>query len=197
MRVFYDTEFIENGRTIDLISIAMVAEDGRELYLVDESIEEEELYKRITSHNWLMENVIPHLPLATKYDGMPHLYQPGHPNVSPRKTGTFSLDAKDNRVVSRRFIRNAVRDFLAATPDVELWAWFAAYDHVVLAQLFGPMIDLPANVPMWTNDLQQEIERLQPDLAELPTEHGNVHDALADAEHARAVYDHLAALDVS
>lgn len=32
MRYFYDTEFVEDGRTIDLISIAVVAEDGREFY---------------------------------------------------------------------------------------------------------------------------------------------------------------------
>lgn len=30
MRYFYDTEFIEDGHTIELISIGVVAEDGRE-----------------------------------------------------------------------------------------------------------------------------------------------------------------------
>ena len=34
MRIFYDTEFLEDGKTIDLISIGMVAEDGREYYAV-------------------------------------------------------------------------------------------------------------------------------------------------------------------
>ena len=34
MRYFYDTEFIDNGRIIDLISIGVVAEDGREFYAV-------------------------------------------------------------------------------------------------------------------------------------------------------------------
>ena len=33
MRYFLDTEFIEDGKTIDLLSIGIVAEDGRELYL--------------------------------------------------------------------------------------------------------------------------------------------------------------------
>jgi hypothetical protein len=32
MRYWLDTEFIEDGHTIDLISIGIVAEDGRELY---------------------------------------------------------------------------------------------------------------------------------------------------------------------
>lgn len=34
MRYFYDTEFIDDGRTIELISIGMVSEDGREYYAV-------------------------------------------------------------------------------------------------------------------------------------------------------------------
>ncbi len=33
MRYWYDTEFIEDGKAIDLISIAVVAQDGRELYI--------------------------------------------------------------------------------------------------------------------------------------------------------------------
>ena len=32
MKYFLDTEFIEDGKTIDLISIGIVSEDGRELY---------------------------------------------------------------------------------------------------------------------------------------------------------------------
>ena len=35
MRYFYDTEFLEDGETIDLISIGIVAEDGREYYAVN------------------------------------------------------------------------------------------------------------------------------------------------------------------
>jgi uncharacterized protein YjfI (DUF2170 family) len=34
VKYFYDTEFIDNGRIIDLISIGVVAEDGREYYAI-------------------------------------------------------------------------------------------------------------------------------------------------------------------
>jgi hypothetical protein len=34
MRIFYDCEFIEDGRTIDLISIGLIAEAGDEYYAV-------------------------------------------------------------------------------------------------------------------------------------------------------------------
>nr|WP_234899948.1 3'-5' exoribonuclease [Streptomyces filamentosus] len=62
-----------------------------------------------------------------------------------------------------------------------MWAWYGAYDHVVLAQLFGRMIDLPTGIPMWTNDIQQECQRLgNPQMPEQPA---GIHNALADARH--------------
>lgn len=54
MRFWFDTEFIEDGRTIDLLSIGIVAEDGRELYL------EFDVDHRRASP-WVKENVIAHL----------------------------------------------------------------------------------------------------------------------------------------
>lgn len=38
-RYFYDTEFIEDGKTIDLISIGVVCEDGREFYAESQEAE--------------------------------------------------------------------------------------------------------------------------------------------------------------
>lgn len=32
MKYFFDTEFIEDGKTIELLSIGIVSEDGREFY---------------------------------------------------------------------------------------------------------------------------------------------------------------------
>lgn len=55
MRYWFDTEFIEDGRTIDLISIGIVAEDGREYYA---ECEECDLSRAVP---WVQENVLPHL----------------------------------------------------------------------------------------------------------------------------------------
>lgn len=55
MKYFLDTEFLDDGKTIELISIGIVAEDGRELYL--ENIE----FNWANATAWLMENVYPHL----------------------------------------------------------------------------------------------------------------------------------------
>ena len=39
-RYFYDTEFIEDGTTIDLVSIGIVDEAGREFYAVSTEFDE-------------------------------------------------------------------------------------------------------------------------------------------------------------
>jgi 3' exoribonuclease, RNase T-like len=56
VRYFYDTEFIEDGRTIELISIGVVAEDGREYYAVSTEFDPER------AGNWVRANVLPKLP---------------------------------------------------------------------------------------------------------------------------------------
>ncbi len=58
MKYYYDTEFLEDGSTIDLISIAFVAEDGREYYAVNADAD----WDRIHKDDWLMKNVVPQLP---------------------------------------------------------------------------------------------------------------------------------------
>lgn len=56
MRIFFDTEFYENGRTIELISIGLVREDGEEWY-----VETPRAMELATADPWLKENVLPHL----------------------------------------------------------------------------------------------------------------------------------------
>lgn len=152
----YDTEFLENGHTIDLISIGIVADDGREYYAVSSEFNE----NRVKAHPWLMENVWPHLPrYGTPDDEWVDINQP--------------------EVKSRATIAAEVRDFLLAGPSCHLWAYFGAYDHIALAQLFGPMIDLPEGIPMWTHDLNQLAEALG--VSAWPKQDGVAHNALEDA----------------
>ncbi|OBJ06106.1 hypothetical protein A5660_00040 [Mycobacterium alsense] len=56
MRYFYDTEFIEDGRTIELVSIGVVAEDGREYYAVSTEFDPER------AGSWVRAHVLPKLP---------------------------------------------------------------------------------------------------------------------------------------
>jgi hypothetical protein len=56
VRYFYDTEFIEDGRTIELISIGVVAEDGREYYGVSTEFDPDR------AGSWVRTHVLPKLP---------------------------------------------------------------------------------------------------------------------------------------
>lgn len=56
MKFFFDTEFIEDGKTIDLISIGIVAEDGREFYALNADCDWSK------ASDWVKENVLAHLP---------------------------------------------------------------------------------------------------------------------------------------
>ncbi|WIM89199.1 polyadenylate-specific 3'-exoribonuclease AS [Candidatus Mycobacterium wuenschmannii] len=56
MRYFYDTEFIDDGYTIELISIGVVAEDGREYYGVSTEFNPDR------AGSWVRANVLPKLP---------------------------------------------------------------------------------------------------------------------------------------
>ena len=55
-RFFYDTEFIEDGTTIDLVSIGVVDETGREFYAVSTQFDERKAIP------WVRRNVLDQLP---------------------------------------------------------------------------------------------------------------------------------------
>ncbi|HLU33849.1 MAG TPA: polyadenylate-specific 3'-exoribonuclease AS [Natronosporangium sp.] len=151
-RYFYDCEFIEDGRVVDLVSIGVVDEHGREFYAVSTEFDASRAVP------WVRRNVLDQLP------------SPGDPAWR-----------------SRAQIRDDLRGFLTAPlrahpgEQIELWAWYAAYDHVALAQLWGAMPELPREIPRFTKDLRQ----LWDDCGrpELPSAPARRHDALVDARH--------------
>ncbi|HYH39943.1 MAG TPA: 3'-5' exoribonuclease [Azospirillum sp.] len=60
MKIWFDTEFIEDGKTIELISIGMVAEDGREYYAEVAECDHSR------ACDWVRENVLAHLTGETR-----------------------------------------------------------------------------------------------------------------------------------
>jgi 3'-5' exoribonuclease Rv2179c-like domain len=177
-KYFYDTEFLEDGETIELISIGILAEDGREYYAVSDACTRGKLEKRIRKHEWLMANVVPSLPKPA-----------GDWNLHMPRKWLFNYHAHE--VKSRERIADEVREFLLAGDRPELWADYGAYDHVVLCQLWGPMMSLPDGLPMFTCDIQQEAARLGVAWDELPPQAEGNHNALADARHNRVKFDFL------
>lgn len=167
MKIFYDTEFLERGYkySIDLISIGMVREDGEELYLINRDAPLDDMYK----HEWLLENVVPHLPCVV--------------SVFPSWDKNFS---DYQYVLPRDIIAGLVKQFVLVDDKPELWAWYGAYDHVVIAQLFNTMSELPEGFPMWTNDLRQVTKDFN---VRLPSKSGTEHHALEDARWLKKSYE--------
>ncbi len=148
MRYWFDTEFIEDGKTIDLISIGVVSEDGREYYA--ESLE----CDLSRASDWVKGNVLPHL---------------------------------NGFAVPRARIASDLIGFMGAKP--EIWAYYADYDWVALCQLFGTMMDLPKDWPMYCRDVKQLCDSLgNPILAKQTSQE---HNALADAVWTKQAWEFL------
>ena len=153
MRFFYDCEFIEDGRTIELVSIGVVDESGREFYAVSTEFDPSRAI------DWVRRNVLDKLP-------------------APADPAWRSLEQ----------IRTDLLAFLTEPGEpIELWAWMASYDHVVLAQLWGDMRALPRVIPRFTRELRQRWE--DAGRPPLPPPTPDAHDALADARLNRQRWD--------
>lgn len=173
VKYWYDTEFIDDGRTIDLVSIGIVAEDNRELYLVSSEFDQ----AKLKANPWLVSNVWPSLPTFKHPKGTRCACGPGH------------LDLNHPAVRSRGQIARAVREFLFDNDDtpIRLWSWYSSYDDVALKQLFGTMATLPTGIPWRTNDIEQDAERLGVvDLMPKPPQ--GQHNALIDARYHRQLW---------
>ena len=180
MRFFYDTEFLEDGKTIELISIGIVAEDGREYYAVNRDAP----WKRIAKHSWLMDNVVPTLP---RLHGDERLHR-WILSRAGRRQNPCMLDFAHPHMRDRERIAREVVEFIQPQKgkNTDLWVYFGAYDHVVLCQLFGTMIQLPEGMPMFTHELMQLWENAgRPDK---PEQADGAHNALHDARWNAALY---------
>lgn len=167
MNIYYDSEFLENGVTIIPISIGMVREDGKEYYGITNNIE---TITRAARHPWLKENVLTSLPLKQPVEYPFPQWDEDHPDFDNVKAMTT--------------IAIEVCNFIRETPDASLWAWFGQYDHVLLAQMYGTMMQLPSGIPMRTNDVAQVAEMAGN--VHVPAMPGiDRHNALSDAREVK------------
>lgn len=186
-RYFMDCEFIEDGKTIDLISIGIVCEDGREYYV--QSVE----FDVNTANDWVWDNVYPHLQVCP--------YRPsaiGVAMVLTHHDGKCPLAAVHHVDIENRCpwrTREQIKDEILAFMDVEkhgtpeIWTYYGSYDHVALAQLFGEMIKLPQGWPMLSYDIEQF--RFHVGSPKLPEQGKDEHNALADAKWNKVAWEFL------
>jgi len=165
MKFYLDTEFIESGpsKPIQLISLGMVCEDGREFYAISSEFNPED------ASPWVKENVLATLEPAT--------------------------------IVKRRSlheIKMGMMDFIWNTSIHErpqFWGYYCDYDWVVFCQIFGNMMALPKNFPMYCRDLKQWCDDLRnPDL---PAQGKGEHNALTDARWNKQAWEFLSKFERS
>jgi hypothetical protein len=184
INIFYDTEFVEDSYGIELLSIGMVAQGGDghhlgDLYLVRDLNRDLNpiLRARVERNPFLVEHVLPEIEAANNAGRSTPISEiPGL--VSRFVTDVVAQATLDGGMAPRAPRRN----------DVRLWAYYAAYDHVVLARLFGTMVQLPGHIPMYTHDLMQEMDRRGVRRDQLPA-NNDAHNALADALWCARAYE--------
>ncbi len=168
MRYFIDAEFHESGygNPIELISLAVVCDDGREFY----AVAADGWYPAMVS-DWLKENVLPHLYVDT--------------NVMNIPGGSYF--PKCPRSEMAEMLTAFIKDEGANKP--EIWGYYGDYDWVIFCQLFGRMIDLPKHFPRICLDIKQRcIDFGNP---KLPKQKGQAHNALADARYNKTMFEFL------
>ncbi len=142
MKYFIDTEFKEKPCTIDLISIGIVCEDGREYYALCNEFNLKEAWK----DEWLREHVL--LPIYKEYI---------HGDM--QNVLAFSINSLKHVMKtfgkSKKQIANDLKIFCH---HPEFYAYYASYDWVVFCWIFGRMLDLPKGFPMYCKDIKQMMD---------------------------------------
>lgn len=167
-KVFYDWEFDEDGTTIKPISLGMVNNFNNELYLINQDY----------------------------FAGLKSGINKPNEFVREHVLSKISPEDVDRYGVRHNEFKYKILDFVTinrtSNLPVELWGYFVAYDHVLLSQCWGRMIDLPCPpIPMYSNDLislhyltGQGIKPEQP---------VGQHNALVDARWNRDFYNSIRA----
>lgn len=178
MDIYYDTEFIDAPPVVKFLSIGMVREDGKEYYAVNSSLY---IIGEAARIPWLLTNVLSYLPLANPIDSYAPQWDESHSDY---------VHVKPVHQIAKE-----VRNFILEVPNPSLWAWFAAYDHLMLSQLYGKMLDIPSGIPQRTNDVVQEAERLgSPYVPHMPGH--DSHHPLSDAREVKYRREWLQALEI-
>lgn len=155
MKYFLDCEFLEGfhkplfGKRrhfIDLISIGIVCEDGREYYAISKEFNAKD------ADSWVIENVISQLEDKK-------LMRAGL--ITP----TMVADGyiwKTNEEIKNDLLTffGCWRDqlFYRAPEGIQILGYYSDYDWVLFCSLFGRMIDLPKGFPMYCIDLKQTVD---------------------------------------
>ena len=191
MRYFFDTEFIEDGKTIELVSIGIVAADGREFYRQIVGVD----YSR--ADEWFHRNVLPELTHYSIKERSRSCNTSYNSELSLSSAQFESRCAEYTACPWTNTARlcNDIINFVSpiihghSTNPPEFWAYYADYDWVALRQLYGRMRNLPKGWPMYCRDLRQLLDEHGLDVSKAVPQ-TDEHNALADAKWVWTAYEY-------
>jgi len=194
MKYYIDTEFNEgfhkafmkpNRHFIDLISIGIAAEDGREYYSIAKEFDIYTAWNKSDAKGktfWLRDNVLKPIwfELYTKeYEAgidIEFTNEAADDNFTYlnfkkliKKYGKTNKQIAEEieKFVGKCSITSAETDLKLFTEGIqiiekpEFYAYYADYDWVAFCSLFGSMMQLPSNFPMFCKDLKQTLDETQ------------------------------------
>jgi hypothetical protein len=181
---------------LDLISIGVVASDGREYYA--QSCE----FEVYPTSPWITENVYPHLTLCphiATLKSIDHEKRIGHQQANHRH-GQCTFEKPLRGIIgvhtdcpwqTHEQIKYELLSFMNIEKygKPEFWLWCGSYDYVLLCQLFGGMMSLPEGWPHYLCDLQEVLDKDHIEDSELPPQEGTAHNALADARYIKRLWE--------
>jgi hypothetical protein len=209
MKYYLDTEFVEGFRQpflgkrrhfIDLISIGIVSEDLRQYYAVCKEFDLDYVWNN--KDTFVKEKVVrplhqEMLELITAgqkhfMGGVGDYRQFTKANVRAllsiygKSRDEILIDLLNYFECSDELVDALMGHTKPVAPaGIEIYAYYGSYDWVVFCSLFGRMIDLPENMPMYPRDLKQMMDErgLTKDWKKIfcPDPEG-IHNALVDAE---------------
>ena len=177
MNVYFDTEFTGLHKGTTLISIGLIASNGKKFYaeIVD--------YDRSQVNDWIKENVINNLWAVSKTIDECSKFEYYH-------LGT------------REQIAQKLKEWFLEFDSIQLISDVAHFDMVLLIDLFGGAFDLPKNVNPSCHDINQDIAKFlvvtESEAFDVSREcflgiclSSGKHNALYDAEIIKEIYEFI------
>ena len=170
--IYFDFEFIDDGREIIPISLGMCARTWAaysgpaiafggsspgELYL-------EYQFDTARANDWVRENVFPHLELG-------------------EMRGVNGESRPHAALLIKEWVKRVCGD-----TNPRIWGYYPSYDWVLLCQHFGTMMQLPKGWPMRPECLKQSANEAGLGRDRFPKQE-NAHHALADARWIRSLHE--------
>lgn len=177
MKYYMDCEFIEGWHKplfgkrrhfIDLISIGIVCEDGREYYAVSNEFNFKD------ADQWVIDNVLSNMltewiqshngdernTILDQVEGVGYLKATKVMQKSIGKSNKQIAEEILNfcRPKSRKAYDSGIDKVIQPIDFPEFYAYYADYDWVLFCSLFGRMIDLPKGFPKYCIDLKQMMD---------------------------------------